>query len=137
MKRTLCFVLAVVMAMTFVVPVMAAVSEPPVSPQYTYIQRLNAGLTINEATGLTSCTAGCFVVGANSVTLTSKLQRYNGSSWTTVKTWTTTTTQSAALNKNYAVYSGYTYRVRVSCSVYNSSGTLLESGICYSHQVEY
>lgn len=137
MKRMLCLALAVIVVMTSVIPVMAAVNEPSVSPRYTYIQRLSAGLTINETLGLTACTSSSVVYGADSVKLTCSLQQHNGSYWITIKSWNATTMPSASIAKNYAVYSGYTYRVKTSCSVYNSSGTLLESGVCYSNQVVY
>lgn len=137
MKRIICVVLAVMLVAALVVPVMAAVKEPSVSPRYSYIEFLSASLAIDDTFGLTDCYAGCVVYGGDSVILTCSLQQYTGSYWTTVKSWTSTTKPSAAIAKNYAVYSGYTYRVKASCSVYNSSGTLLESGICYSNQVYY
>lgn len=138
MKRIFCILLAVIVILTSITPVMAAVSEPSVSPCYAYIQSISAGLSINETFGLTACNANCVAFGGDSIKLTVALQRHNGSSWVTIKSWSATTTaHSEVINKNYAVYSGYTYRVRATCSVYNSAGTLLESGVCYSHQVEY
>lgn len=136
MKRMLCVLLVVVAIMLSVIPAMAAVGEPTVSPCYAYIQRISAGLSIDETLGITSCKTSCFVA-AESVKLTCTLQRYNGSSWTTVKSWSETGEYSVALNKNWAVYSGYTYRVKATCSVYNSSGALVESGSIYSNEVVY
>ena len=136
MKRILCILLAVIVVATLAAPALAAANEPSVSPRYSYIQGMNAGLVINNW-GLTDCTAGCTVYGGDSIILTCSLQQYNGSNWTTVKSWTSTTKPSAAIAKNYAVYSGYVYRVKASCSVYNASGRLLESGSIYSKQVVY
>lgn len=137
MKRFLCVLLAVVVVATLAAPALAAANEPSVSPRYTYIQYISAGLNIDETFGLTDCTAGCTVYGGNSIILTCSLQQYNGSYWTTIKSWTSTTKPSAAIAKNYGVYSGYVYRVKASCSVYDASGKLLENGTCYSHQVAY
>ena len=137
MKRFLCILLVVIVVATLAAPVLAAVNESSVSPRYTYIQGMNAGLVIDENWGLTDCTASCTVYGGDSIILTCSLQQYNGSYWTTIKSWTSTTKPSALIMKNYGVYSGYVYRVKASCSVYNASGKLLESGTCYSHQVVY
>lgn len=136
MKRIFCVLLTLILMAAMVVPAMAAEQKPSVSPRYSYIQGISAGLTIGTF-GLTDCTASSVVFGGDSVVLTCSLQQYTGSYWTTVKSWTSTDNPSALIAKNYAVYSGYTYRVKASCAVYNSSGTLLESGYIYSDQVYY
>ena len=136
MKRIICVLLAVMLVAALVVPAMAAVKEPSVSPCYSYIEGLSASLSINSW-GLTDCYASGVVYGGDSVVFTCSLQQYNGSYWSTVKSWSSTTKPTATIAKNYAVYSGYTYRVKASCSVYNSSGTLLENGYIYSNEVYY
>ena len=137
MKRVVCLILVLLLTMLSVVPAMAAVSEPSVSPQYTHISKMYAGLAIDETIGLTACQANCYAATGDSVKLTCSLQRYNGSSWATIKSWSTTGEHTASISKNYAVYSGYTYRLKATCSVYSSAGVLLESGIIYSNQVVY
>ena len=136
MKRFFCAILVVFLFASAVMPVMAA-NEQSISPRYTYIQGLGSSLSIGKL-GLSSCGANCVAYGGDTIKLTMVLQRYNGSSWTTIKTWVEeTSTSGIALNKNYAVTKGYTYRVRATCSVYNASGTLVESGYIYSNQVVY
>ena len=137
MKRIFCIILAVMLLTALAMPAMAAEEESVISPRYSYIEGLSASLAIDDTFGLTACYASSVVYGGDSVVLTCSLQQYNGSYWTTVKSWTATTKPAATIAKNYGVYSGYTYRVKASCSVYNSSGTLLESGTCYSNQVYY
>lgn len=137
MKRLLCLILTLTLLMLVATPVLAAESEVAVTPRYTYIARIYSHLTISNTTGLSACQAHGYSPTASSVKLTCRLQRLNGSTWTTVKTWTTTGTDYVALDKNYAVAKGYTYRLSVSFSVYNTSGTLLESGIQYSDRVNY
>lgn len=136
MKRFFCIILAVMLLAALAMPAMAAEEESVISPRYSYIEGLSASLAINSW-GLTDCYASSVVFRGDSVVLTCSLQQYNGSYWTTVKSWTSTDKPSAAIAKNYGVYSGYTYRVKASCSVYNSSGTLLESGYIYSNEVVY
>ena len=100
MKRILCVLLAMIVVAALAAPALAAANEPSVSPRYTYIQGMNAGLVINDW-GLTDCTASSTVYGGGSVILTCSLQQYNGSYWTTVKSWTSTTKPSALIMKNY------------------------------------
>lgn len=136
MKRMLCLVLALLLVMLSVTPALAAESDSAVMPRYSYIGRIYASLQIGQL-GLSACHANCYVENADHIVLTAQLQQYNGSGWTTLKTWTATGTDIASISKNYAVPSGYTYRLRASCSVYSASGTLLEIGVCNSNQVTY
>ena len=136
MKRITCVLLAVMLIATLAVPAMAVEEESTITPRYSYIEGLSASLSINSW-GLTDCYASGVAYRGDSMVFTCSLQQYNGSYWTTVKSWTSTTKPSATIAKNYAVYSGYTYRVKASCSVYNSSGSLLESGYLYSNEVYY
>lgn len=136
MRRILSFALALILIMGTAIPAFAVENESAVTPRYTYIARMSAVLEISRL-GVANCGGSCYVPDADTVKFTCKLQRYEGSSWTTVKTWTDTDAPTCGLSKYYAVSSGYTYRVRTTCSVYNASGVLVESGTCYSNQVVY
>ena len=136
MKRLLCLILALMLVILSVTPALAAESESAIMPRYSYIAQMYSGLQIGKL-GLSACHASCYAEGGASVALTAKLQQYNGSTWTTVKTWTATGTDLASISKNYAVPSGYTYQLRVTCAVFNAAGTLIETGTCYSNQVTY
>ena len=136
MKRILCLILVLVLLTLSVSPAMATESESTIMPRYSYITQLYSGLQIGTL-GLSACRANCDVRNADEVILTAKLQQYNGSSWTTLKTWTATGTDIASISKNYAVPSGYVYCLRVTCAVFNEAGTLVETATCYSNQVTY
>ena len=136
MKRVLCLILAFFLVIPAVVPVRAVEAETSMMPRYSYIGRIYSGLSIGTL-GLSACQANCHAEAGDSVVLTAKLQQYNGSTWTTLKTWSATGEDFATLSKNYAVPKGYTYRLSASCSVYSASGVLLESGICHSNYVVY
>ena len=136
MKRFITMVIVVTLLAMMVMSV-AAEETTVVMPRYSYVDAINSRLSINEATGLASCNVNSTFHGGASQKLTCELQRYNGSGWVTVKTWSTTSTMSANIAKQYAVYSGYTYRVHAICRVYNSSGTIMESVYCDSNQVAY
>lgn len=136
MKRFICLILALLLLVPCAVPAMAVETESVVTPRYNYIARIYSGLQIGTL-GLSACQANCYAENGDSVVLTAKLQQYNGSTWTTLKTWSATGEDFATLSKNYAVPKGYTYRLSASCSVYSASGVLLESGICHSNYVVY
>lgn len=138
MKRILSLILVMVFFLGFAVPAFAAESESAVSPRYTYIARLSSGLDISNL-GIASCGSSCWVpnVGTGTVKFYCRLQRYENSTWKTVKTWSKTGGTSCVVSESYAVSSGYKYRLRNTCSVYSSAGVLLESGTCYSNEVTY
>ena len=136
MKRIFSLILVLILLVPCVVPATAEENASAVIPRYTYIARIYSYLEIGTF-GITACQANCYAENGASVVLTAKLQQYNGSTWTTLKTWTATDDNIASISKNYTVPKGYTYRLSASCSVYNASGVLLESGICHSNYVEY
>lgn len=136
MKRLLTIIMLIAVVLSLLALSAGAESETVVMPRYSYIDVINSSLSISKY-GMATCNANSGFNGGASQTLTCKLQRYDGSTWTTVKTWSTTVSSSARISKQYAVYSGYTYRLRTTCKVYNSAGTILEIGICDSNQVQY
>ena len=137
MKRFICIMLVVVTVFACTTPVLAATEEPPITPRYSYIEGIQSSLSIDETTGLAMCHSSTYAIGGSSIKLTCTLQRKNGSSWSTVYSWSKTASQNAVINRSYGVYSGYTYRVKAVCSVYNSSGRVVETGTVYSSQVTY
>lgn len=128
MKKIYAVILATVLFVLMVTPAYAALPDPPIVPQYNYIETCDVGLSINKSSGIASCTASCYVATNNKVEIEYKLQRYMGSYWGTVKTWTTSATSYASLSQSWAVYSGYTYRGKATFRVYDSAGNLLETG---------
>lgn len=128
MRKFLSAILSVVMLLTLATPAFAALPDDTiVSPQYTYIRTITANISIDEDTGIATCKATCLSASGYTVEVVCQLQRYSGSSWTTLKTWTASGTRYASVNENWAVSSGYTYRVYVSYRIRNTAGSLLES----------
>lgn len=64
-----------------------------------------------------------------------ELQRYTTSGWTTIKTWTDRDTDYAMVCKNYAVMTGYDYRLKLTHKAYDSNGNLIETLTTYSNVV--
>lgn len=134
MRKFVCMVIIVLMAVFSVNPACAA-AEPVqnpgtqgvITPNFTYISRLNAGLSINSS-GKTTCIGLVSAYDSSHTTrLTVALQKYRGSGWITIKSWSTSSTGTsvATVYKDYYVVHG-TYRVRATAKVYNAYGTLLE-----------
>ena len=61
-----------------------------------------------------------------------ELQQKNGTSWTTIKTWTDRYEAYAMVSRNYAVTSGYQYRLKLTHKAYDSNGNLIETLTTYS-----
>ena len=61
-----------------------------------------------------------------------ELQQKNGTSWTTIKTWTDRYEAYAMVSRNYAVTSGYQYRLKLTHKAYDSNGNLIETITKYS-----
>lgn len=128
MKRVFTTFMVLVMLLSLSMHGIAAqVEDNIVSPKYTYIQKNTVNLSINENTGIATCKANCYTLGTYTVEVECRLQRLTGSMWTTIQTWSASGTSYAGVNKNWAVYSGYTYRAYALYSVRDSAGNLLES----------
>lgn len=61
-----------------------------------------------------------------------ELQQKNGTSWTTIKTWTDRDFDYAMVSRYYAVMSGYQYRLKLTHKAYDSNGNLIETLTTYS-----
>ncbi len=129
MKRIITVLLAIAMLSALAVPAFATVPESSaISPRYVYIKSNNVNLTINQNTGVATCTSYCYATSGYTVKIECKLQRYTGSSWITLKTWTASADRYASISETCTIPSGYTYRVYTTFRIYNSAGTLLETG---------
>lgn len=131
MKKIFVILLATILLFSMVIPAYAALPDPPISPQYNYIDSYSVVLNIDKNSGTASCSANCYAPNAKKVEIEYKLQRYMNSYWTTVTTWTASGTSYASLSKSATVSSGYTYRGKATYRIYDLSGNLLETGSTY------
>lgn len=130
-KQTLVQLLsvAVVICLLVVVTSAATPNGEMIQPRLSKLTSLNATLDI-DASGRATCYSSARDSDrTDSVSLYMELQRSsNGSSWTTVKSWSTTGSSFVSLTQSWYVNtSGYSYRVVATASVYNSAGTFVES----------
>lgn len=108
-----------------------------IQPWYTNITTLSVSLNISSS-GYSTCYGKVNLVNSTDTSnLSIELQQKSGSTWSTIKTWDTTGSNTFSLEKNWYVSSGYTYRILVTAKVYNSSGTLQETASSYSSTVAY
>ena len=128
MRRVVSLLLVIGLALAFAHPCLAAESQmTTVSPRFAYISTTKVGISINETSGVAQCSAYCYAIGNYTVEVQCKLQRYTGSSWVTLKTWSSSGTQYSSVSEYWAVVSGYTYRANAVFRVRDSAGNLLES----------
>ena len=117
--------------------VVASVSSAEmVSPMYITIGDINATLTIQS--GQATCKG---IVTLNSTSygadITVTLQKQNGNNWAYVSSWSDSGSVLVSANGSVSVSTGYTYRVRASVAVKDSSGNVVERGSAYSAQKTY
>ena len=117
--------LAAVMLLS-VVPVSAV--NPEISPlRYDNVSRMFVSLSISDK-GLSSCYGEIVLRDMSLILQKSK----NQVSWSDEKTWTTDGSYVVLIDKDYYVVSGYYYRVKLSGTVYDSSGAYSETALAYS-----
>lgn len=144
MKKIISLGILILMAVLCSVPVSATCETTAanpnglITPKLTYISLLTAELSINSS-GKATCKGQASAYDSTHTTmLTVQLQKSNGSSWSTIKSWTASSTGTAVatVDQDYYVVHG-TYRVCATARVYNYSGDLLESKSVYSNTVVY
>ncbi|MDP4120309.1 MAG: hypothetical protein Q8876_04530 [Bacillota bacterium] len=142
MKKTISICLAVLMVFLLSAPAYAAdakslEAESVVSPQYTHILLLIAGLGIDSA-GKADCVGSVDSSSTSYKTsLTVSLQKYANSKWSTIKSWSDSGPGRGLIVENYYYVGSGRYRVCSTAKVYNSSGTLLETASFYSQERTY
>ena len=117
--------------------VVASVSSAEmVSPMYITIGDINATLTVQS--GQANCGG---TVSLNSISygadITVTLQKKNGNNWAYVSSWSDSGSVLVSANGSVSVSTGYTYRVRASVAIKDSSGNVVERGSAYSAQKTY
>lgn len=127
MKKLTKFVCLVLICVLFLSTPVKAAQETDIQPLYDYVSTIQLILDINTSTGLSTSTAKVVPLGYLPVDVELRLQRYINGSWVTFKSWEASDTGKVTMEKLYYVYSGYSYRLWVKATVYNSSGTVIDT----------
>ena len=120
-----------------IVMLLSVVSVSAVNPEisllrYDNVSRMLVSLTISDK-GLASCDGQIVLRGGASGDVSLILQKSKDqTNWSEEKTWTSNGSYAVSIDKDYFVVSGYYYRVKLSGTVYDSSGAYVESPVTYS-----
>lgn len=106
-----------------------------VSPYFIAIVSFFNNLTLNSSGKLT-CEGETEVQYGYIAGVTVELQQYNGQ-WNTIKTWSASDSTIVYLSRDWYVTSSYQYRLKLTHTAINSSGTVVESFTSYSKTVNY
>lgn len=86
--------------------------------------------------GKLNCYAKTYVQSGYKAGVKVELQQKAGS-WTTIKTWSGKANLSVEVDEDYYVTSGYQYRLKLTHTAYNSSGSVIETITDTSDIVSY
>ena len=127
MRKIISVILSLLIMITLVTPALAATADTAV-PLWNYTTSIYANLpTIDPLTGIADCSSKILASQYLPVKVVCELQKYTSDGWTTVKSWEATGNMQAAVQKYYAVYTGYWYRVKTTGYVYSNDNVLLET----------
>lgn len=128
MKKILALLLMMVTA--FILPLPAHADDMAhkslIVPNWTWTDSIKNNLEISDS-GFADITASIRASKADKLKIKANLQKKNGSSWTTLKSWTKTANASTAtVSGSYHVKRGYCYRLKTKFYIY-SNGELKET----------
>lgn len=86
--------------------------------------------------GIFECFGATTVQGGYTAYVKVELQQKDGS-WGTIKTWSNEGGTHAFVDRDYAVMSGYSYRLKYTHKAYDSNGNLIETLTEYSEVIVY
>ncbi len=136
MKKLISIVVITILLFSIIVPTYAEELEPPVDdPIFEEFQGMRTVTASLEISGsIATCHSKLTGKSSYSYFLTMSLQRQNGSSWSTVISWTGSGTGINGIDiiKTKSGLSSGTYRCKVYVSVYDSNDQFIESTTVYS-----
>ena len=109
---------------------MAATADEPINqqteigiaPYMLYIVDANCTLSISGTTATVQCWVKGDSIDATKAKVIAELQVKNGSSWTTIATWTDTQdSYRVTVNKTKTITAGNTYRVKATVTIWEGS----------------
>lgn len=137
MKKIITSLVAIVVLMSCLAPCALASYEEQhieiedISPRYAVINYITASLAISDS-GRASCGASAGVLPGYRVEILSELQQQNGARWTTIHDWSSSGSNRVEVSGPWYVMAGYSYRLKVTVTVYDSNGNFVEAPVEYS-----
>ena len=113
-----------------------AAQSTSIEPMYVGLSRMTPELSISPS-GTIYCTDKVKLRSSYSANVTWELQSGTGAQLTGIATWRDSGTSELTLDATRYATRGYSYRLKTSVKVYNSSGTLVDDEVKYSRTVSY
>ena len=86
-------------------------------------------ITINTSTDYVNCFTELKLYSNTSGKIICSLQKNTGANWQTLATWTASGSNAVVINQSWPVDAGFTYRMYVTYSIYDTNGNLVEQEV--------
>lgn len=142
MKKTTSILVCCVLLVSFLAPNVFALDEQPfigqeeLEPRYEIISIITATLNISDS-GRADCYSSVNVPTGYRVELTAELQQKSGGKWNTIHDWEASGTNRISVSGPWYVVPGYSYRLQVTATTYDSDGNFIEAPVEYSPISDY
>ena len=113
-----------------------AIVQEKVTTRYEIISVITASLNISTS-GRADCSASVRVPSGYKVELTAELQQKDGSKWETIHDWEASGSNRISVSGPWYVMPGYSYRLKVTATTYDSNDNFVEAPVEYSNVEEY
>ena len=113
-----------------------AIVQEEVTTRYEIISVITASLNISTS-GRADCSASVRVPSGYKVELTAELQQKDGSKWETIHDWEASGNNRISVSGPWYVMPGYSYRLKVTATTYDSNDNFVEAPVEYSNVEEY
>lgn len=142
MKRVASILVCIVLLSSCLVPGAVAFEEQQsieiedISPKYEIISIITVSLNISTS-GRADCGATVRVPSGYTVEVLAELQQNNSNGWETIHDWASSGCDRVAVSGPWYVMPGYSYRVKVTATTYDSYGNYVEAPVEYSDVKDY
>ena len=128
MKKAITRISVVLLIMAMLCPTVLAAEVSTAQPRYTYTYEINAVLDISN--GVAFGAASMVVHDNYSAKLICRLQQLKNGNWVTLKSWSAKDIDYVYASQEWAVASGYQYRLVVLGYTYDDNGNVIETVTC-------
>lgn len=110
----------------------------PVHPEYEGAGKISASISLSS-TGILTCSSVVTIEAGHTADVTWVLQGKKGGTWATKATWTASGTgyKNCSLNTARVAVRGYSYRLKATAEISDSSGPHVETVVAYLSVVTY
>ena len=142
MKKTVSMLVLSILLVSCLTPCVFAVYEQPfieqeeIEPRYEIISVITASLNISDS-GRADCYSAVKVPTGYKVELLAELQQNNGGRWETIRDWEASGSNRVSVSGPWYVMPGYSYRLKVTVTAYDSNGNFIEAPVEYSATRDY